>query len=506
AGFSLGHDGIAEADHIHAFLQQTVCHPHGQRRVAEHDRHDRVRAGPDLEAEFLQGLSEEPRVLLQARPQLSALPDQFQRLQARRADHRRDGVREQVRTRALAQQFDQLAPARREPASPASHRLAQRAGEQVHLVGHAEQLRRPPPGGADEAGRVAVVHHHESAVALGQLDDRSETGEVPVHRQDPIGGDQADAPPRGLPQPLFQVGHVPVRVPVPLGLAQADAVDHARVVQRVADHGVVLTEERLKEAGVRVETGTVEDGIAGAEERREGPFEIFVEVLRPADEPHRGHAEPSRADRLRRRLYDRRVVGQAQVIIGPEVDDRPLRDADATPLRTQQDSLGLIQACGPDLRELLLDQRSDLVVGHQGFRTTLPHWPFATRSNPSANLSRGRTWVTTGLMLRPALKSPERRYQVWKRRRPVTPYTRMPLKMISLVMSKLTRASGIPNRETRPPFLTYRKHLWIAVGFPDISSATSTPSPPVTRVMRSASTLAALIVWSAPNCLARSIR
>src|SRR2546425_1257403 len=80
-----------------------------------------------------------------------------------------------------------------------------------------------------------------------------------------------------------------------------------------------------------------------------------------------------------------------------------------------------------------------------GLSTTLPHCPFATRSNPSANWSRGRTWVTTGLMLRPALKSPERRYQVWKSRRPVTPYTRMPLKMISFVMSKETCASGMPN-------------------------------------------------------------
>src|SRR6266581_2544399 len=82
----------------------------------------------------------------------------------------------------------------------------------------------------------------------------------------------------------------------------------------------------------------------------------------PTDESHRGHAVPSHADRMRRRLYDRRMVGQAQVIIGAKVDDRPLRDADAAPLRAQQDALGLIQPRRPDLRELLLAERFDLVV------------------------------------------------------------------------------------------------------------------------------------------------
>src|SRR2546426_8026123 len=47
-------------------------------------------------------------------------------------------------------------------------------------------------------------------------------------------------------------------------------------------------------------------------ERRDGSFEILVKVLRPADESHRGHAVPSHADRMRRRLYDRRVVGQTR--------------------------------------------------------------------------------------------------------------------------------------------------------------------------------------------------
>jgi hypothetical protein len=44
-----------------------------------------------------------------------------------------------------------------------------------------------------------------------------------------------------------------VGVPVPLGPAQADPVDDRGVVERVGDDGVVLAEERLEEAAVRVE-------------------------------------------------------------------------------------------------------------------------------------------------------------------------------------------------------------------------------------------------------------
>src|SRR2546428_12550650 len=91
-----------------------------------------------------------------------------------------------------------------------------------------------------------------------------------------------------------------------------------------------------------------------------------------------------------RRLYDRRMVGQAQVIIGAKVDDRPLRDADAAPLRAQQDALGLIQPRRPDLRELLLDKRFDLVVRHLWPKDHFATLPFAYQAEPSGEFVKGR--------------------------------------------------------------------------------------------------------------------
>ena len=67
---------------------------------------------------------------------------------------------------------------------------------------------------------------------------------------------------------LLELAHVAVRVAVAVGLAEADAVDDRRVVERVADDGVLLAEQRLEEAAVGVEARRVEDGVLGAEERR----------------------------------------------------------------------------------------------------------------------------------------------------------------------------------------------------------------------------------------------
>ena len=92
-------------------------------------------------------------------------------------------------------------------------------------------------------------------------------------------------------EPRLEVGHVVVGVAEPLGLAEADAVDDAGVVEGVGDDRVLLAEQRLEEAAVGVEAGGVEDRVLGAEEARETGLELLVDVLRAADEAHRGHAE-----------------------------------------------------------------------------------------------------------------------------------------------------------------------------------------------------------------------
>ena len=82
--------------------------------------------------------------------------------QRRRRDDRRDGVREQVGPRALAQPADDGRAAGHVAAARAAERLAERAGQDVDAAHDAAVLVRAAPAGAHEPGRVRVVDHDQS--------------------------------------------------------------------------------------------------------------------------------------------------------------------------------------------------------------------------------------------------------------------------------------------------------------------------------------------------------
>src|SRR5437773_1864169 len=89
--------------------------------------------------------------------------------------------------------------------------------------------------------------------------------------------------------------------------------------------------------------------------------------------------------------------------------------------------------------------------------------------------------------------------QVWYILRPMTPYTVIPLKMISLAKSIGTAPSGIPSSCTRPPIRTAANAWCSADGTPDISHTTSAPSSSVSaRTVFTTSSVLALIVTCAP--------
>jgi hypothetical protein len=67
-------------------------------------------------------------------------------------------------------------------------------------------------------------------------------------------------------------------------------VDDGRVVQLIADDGVVLAEQRLEQARIRVEARRVQDGVVGTKKAGQPPLEFLVDLLGTADEPHAGHA------------------------------------------------------------------------------------------------------------------------------------------------------------------------------------------------------------------------
>jgi hypothetical protein len=133
---------------------------------------------------------------------------------------------------------------------------------------------------------------------LGQLRD------APVHREHAVGEYQhrARATGAGFLQAAPQVIHVVVAVAPAARLAQADAVDDGGVVQLVADHRVGFVQQRLEQAAVGVEGGGIEHGVFGAHEGGDARLELLVQVLRAADEAHRGQAQTVAAQRGRRRV------------------------------------------------------------------------------------------------------------------------------------------------------------------------------------------------------------
>src|SRR5439155_3741318 len=143
------------------------------------------------------------------------------------------------------------------------------------------------------------------------------------HREHAVGRDELEARILRRLELALEVGHVVVRVPEPLRLREANAVDDARVIQRVADHGVLFREDRLEEPAIRIEARAIEDRVLGAEDARESPLQLLVDVLRPADEADRRHAIAPAIECGVRGLHDRGVIRESEVVVRAEVDDLP---------------------------------------------------------------------------------------------------------------------------------------------------------------------------------------
>ena len=182
---------------------------------------------------------------------------------------------------------------------------------------------RAPAGRPEEAGGVAVVHHHQRVVALGQVADlgRAARRRRPSRTRRRWRSAGSARPRLAFRQPLELV-HVAVGVAVALGPAEPDAVDDRGVVERVGDDGVLLAEERLEEPAVGVEAGGVEDRVLRAEEARDRPPRApcgsswVPQMNRTLASPRPQRARPSWAART-----SVGIVGQPEVVVGAEIED-----------------------------------------------------------------------------------------------------------------------------------------------------------------------------------------
>ena len=111
------------------------------------------------------------------------------------------------------------------------------------------------------------------------------------------------------------------------------------------DHGVLIREERLEQAAVRVEARGEEDRVVGSEERGEPVLELPVELLGAADESHGGHPVAPAIERIACGIDHPLVVRKPEVVVRAEVQHLPAPfDLDMRALRGRDHELGLVGA------------------------------------------------------------------------------------------------------------------------------------------------------------------
>ena len=207
-------------------------------------------------------------------------------------------------------------------------------------------------------------------MSIGKSTNVGQLGEIAIHREDPIGGDD-DPPHPGTTcgsELGFEIAHVAIAVAIAPGLRQPDAVDDRSMVEAVGDNGIVLSEQRFEQTAIGVETGGVEDRILLAEIVGDLVLERTVEIACAADEPHGCHAEAVTIHRLLGGSDQRGMIGETKIVVGAEIEDfeRPsiARHPDMALLRRDDRPFRLPQGLGADGVELGLD------LGEDGHRST----------------------------------------------------------------------------------------------------------------------------------------
>ena len=196
---------------------------------------------------------------------------------------------------------------------------------------------------------MAIIHPQQGTVAVTQRAHGIQLRHGSVHGEHAVGEYQCVACAAGrLLQTALQVRHVVVPVAPALRLAQADAIDDGGVVQLVADDGVLLPQERLKEPAVGIECRRVQNRVFHAQEARQRFFQIAVQILRAADETHRAHAVAVACECCVGCAPHSRIGRQPQVVVGAQVQNLAAAavggaGGDVGALRVENDPLGFIQ-------------------------------------------------------------------------------------------------------------------------------------------------------------------
>ena len=211
ARLSLRDHRIGEADDVDALRQQVGRHLVGEVRVAQHDGDDRMLPGPDAESRPRSSRAGTSAYWRRAGRDARWCPRAARGRRARRDTSAGGSVfekrygRERWRRRSTISRRAAVKP----PLAPPS--ALPRVEVMMSTRPATPQCSGVPrPVGPKKPGGVAVVHHDERVVALGQVADLGERRDVAVHGEDAVGGDQARPRVPRVPEDALEIGHVRV--------------------------------------------------------------------------------------------------------------------------------------------------------------------------------------------------------------------------------------------------------------------------------------------------------
>ena len=243
------------------------------------------------------------------------------------------GGRVDERPGAVHQEVAHVARRRREPAD-AAERLRERAHAGGDALADAQRLGQPRPCRTEDARGVGLVedkHATEVATRLGQLCQRRE---VAGHREDRVGHQESSAGRVAMfREQVPRRGGAAVRVSHEPRAREADGVVEAGVVLAVREHQVAPAHQRRDEAEVGHVAGREDDRGRGVFEVRQGGLKGGVGLGVPGEESAGPGAPSPAGDPVSRGLAHPGIVGQAEVVVRCESEDRPPADVDSRPGR-----------------------------------------------------------------------------------------------------------------------------------------------------------------------------
>jgi hypothetical protein len=174
---------------------------------------------------------------------------------------------------------------------------------------------------AEHAETMRVVDHQPGVEALGERQQAGQGSEIAVHAEHRVAEDQlASGGARG--EQTFEYRQIGVRVALAVGARELHGVDQGSVVEPVGEDRVVAPDQRRNDPQVGQVAGREEQGARKAGERGELLLEHGVRAEVAADQMRGAAADAPGAGAGAGGVDQRRVIGQAEVIVAAEADQR----------------------------------------------------------------------------------------------------------------------------------------------------------------------------------------